>query len=52
MKRLHDKRKPLALVESIPAMNPLLDSKVANLTWEDAPQIYNICDNGPEVASG
>lgn len=37
----------LALVESIPAMNPLLDCKVANLTGEDAPQIYTICGNGP-----
>ncbi|KAI8677208.1 hypothetical protein LRP88_09763 [Fusarium phalaenopsidis] len=36
----------LALVESIPAMNPLLDCKVANLTGEDAPQIYTICGNG------
>lgn len=36
----------LALVDSIPAMNPLLDCKVANLTGEDAPQIYTICGNG------
>ncbi|KAM3505341.1 hypothetical protein MY10362_002990 [Beauveria mimosiformis] len=36
----------LALVDSIPAMNPLLDCKVANLTGEDAPQIYSICGNG------
>ncbi|KAK7417916.1 pre-mRNA-splicing factor rse1 [Neonectria magnoliae] len=36
----------LALVESIPAMNPLIDCKVANLTGEDAPQIYTICGNG------
>lgn len=36
----------LALVESIPAMNPLIDLKVANLTGEDAPQIYTICGNG------
>ncbi|KAJ4268666.1 pre-mRNA-splicing factor rse1 [Fusarium torreyae] len=38
--------KNLALVESIPAMNPLLDCKVANLKAEDAPQIYTICGNG------
>ncbi|KEY70225.1 hypothetical protein S7711_04334 [Stachybotrys chartarum IBT 7711] len=37
----------LALVESIPAMNPIIDCKVANLTGEDAPQIYTICGNGP-----
>ncbi|KAL7901019.1 CPSF A subunit region domain-containing protein [Trichoderma sp. SZMC 28014] len=36
----------LVLVESIPSMNPLLDCKVANLTGEDAPQIYTICGNG------
>lgn len=36
----------LALVESIPAMNPLTDCKVANLTGEDAPQIYTVCGNG------
>ncbi|EGX97124.1 pre-mRNA splicing factor RSE1 [Cordyceps militaris CM01] len=36
----------LALVDSIPAMNPLLDCKVANLTGEDAPQIFTICGNG------
>lgn len=36
----------LALVESIPAMNPVLDSKVANLKDEDAPQIYTVCGNG------
>jgi splicing factor 3B subunit 3 len=27
-------------------MNPLLDCKVANLTEEDAPQIYSICGTG------
>ncbi|KAH7328516.1 CPSF A subunit region-domain-containing protein [Stachybotrys elegans] len=37
----------LALVESIPAMNPLIDCKVANLTGEDAPQVYTVCGNGP-----
>jgi splicing factor 3B subunit 3 len=36
----------LALVENIQAQNPLLDCKVANLTGEDAPQIYTVCGNG------
>jgi splicing factor 3B subunit 3 len=36
----------LSLVESIDSMNPLLDCKVANLTGEDAPQIYSICGTG------
>lgn len=36
----------LALVESIDSMNPLIDCKVANLTDEDAPQIYAVCGNG------
>ncbi|KAG6007091.1 Pre-mRNA-splicing factor rse1 [Claviceps maximensis] len=36
----------LALVESVPSMNPLMDCKVANLTGEDAPQIYTVCGNG------
>ncbi|OIW33484.1 Pre-mRNA-splicing factor rse-1 [Coniochaeta ligniaria NRRL 30616] len=36
----------LALVESINSMNPLVDCKVANLTGEDAPQIYSVCGNG------
>jgi splicing factor 3B subunit 3 len=36
----------LALVESVDSMNPLLDCKVANLTGEDAPQIYTACGNG------
>ncbi|TPX11165.1 uncharacterized protein E0L32_000983 [Thyridium curvatum] len=36
----------LALVENIDSMNPLLDTKVANLTDEDAPQIYSVCGNG------
>ena len=34
------------LVESIDSMNPMLDCKVANLTDEDAPQIYSICGTG------
>ncbi|KAI0480342.1 pre-mRNA-splicing factor rse-1 [Xylariaceae sp. FL0804] len=36
----------LSLVESIDSMNPLIDCKVANLTGDDAPQIYSICGNG------
>ena len=36
----------LSLVESIDSMNPLMDTKVANLTDEDAPQIYSICGTG------
>lgn len=36
----------LTLVESIDSMNPMLDCKVANLTGEDAPQIYAVCGNG------
>ncbi|KAI5818999.1 CPSF A subunit region-domain-containing protein [Pyronema omphalodes] len=36
----------LSLVESMPSMNPLIDCKVANLTDEDAPQIYTICGSG------
>lgn len=36
----------LALVESIDSMNPLTDCQVANLTDDDAPQIYAICGNG------
>ncbi|KAL6720380.1 pre-mRNA-splicing factor rse1 [Lecanora helva] len=34
------------LVESIDSMNPQLDCKIANLTEEDAPQIYCICGTG------
>lgn len=36
----------LSLVQSIDSMNPLMDCKVANLTEEDAPQIYSICGTG------
>ena len=36
----------LVLVESIDSMNPLIDCKVANLTGEDAPQIYSVSGNG------
>ncbi|KAK4157896.1 CPSF A subunit region-domain-containing protein [Chaetomidium leptoderma] len=35
----------LVLVESVDSMNPLIDCKVANLTGEDAPQIYSVCGN-------
>ncbi|OJD22260.1 pre-mRNA-splicing factor rse1 [Blastomyces percursus] len=34
------------LVESINSLNPLMDCKVANLTDDDAPQIYTICGTG------
>ncbi|XP_044724283.1 mono-functional DNA-alkylating methyl methanesulfonate n-term domain-containing protein [Hirsutella rhossiliensis] len=30
----------LTMVQRIPSMNPLIDCKVANLTGEDAPQVY------------
>ncbi|TLD17954.1 uncharacterized protein PgNI_00866 [Pyricularia grisea] len=36
----------LALVESIDSVNPLMDLKVANLTEEDAPQIYTVSGKG------
>ncbi|TVY62869.1 Pre-mRNA-splicing factor rse1 [Lachnellula suecica] len=36
----------LSLVQSIDSMNPLMDCKVANLTEDDAPQIYSICGTG------
>ncbi|KAJ5930206.1 Pre-mRNA-splicing factor rse1 [Penicillium verhagenii] len=36
----------LNLMESINSLNPLIDSKVANLTEEDAPQIYSVCGTG------
>ncbi|RFU35793.1 hypothetical protein B7463_g614, partial [Scytalidium lignicola] len=36
----------LSLVEDIDSMNPLMDCKVANLTDEDAPQIYSVCGTG------
>lgn len=36
----------LALVESMDSMSPMVDCKVANLTGEDAPQIYSVCGNG------
>ncbi|CEJ88710.1 Putative Pre-mrna-splicing factor rse1 [[Torrubiella] hemipterigena] len=36
----------LALVESVNAMNPLMDCQVANLAREETPQIYSVCGNG------
>lgn len=36
----------LTMVQSIPSMNPLIDCKVANLTGEDAPQVYTVCGTG------
>ena len=36
----------LNLVQSVDSANPLMDSKVANLLDEDAPQIYSICGAG------
>ncbi|CUS08309.1 unnamed protein product [Tuber aestivum] len=37
----------LSLVEAIDSMNPLVDCKIANLTDDDAPQIYTVCGSGP-----
>ena len=34
------------LYHDIPSMNPLMDCQVANLTGEDAPQIYTVCGTG------
>ncbi|KAI9848811.1 MAG: pre-mRNA-splicing factor rse1 [Thelocarpon superellum] len=34
------------LVESIDSLNPIIECKVANLTDDDAPQIYTICGTG------
>lgn len=36
----------LNLMESVDSMNPMMDCKVANLSQEDAPQIYSICGTG------
>lgn len=36
----------LNLMETINSLNPLIDSKVANLTEDDAPQIYSVCGTG------
>ena len=34
------------LVEALDSMNPVMDSKVLNITEDDAPQIYSICGTG------
>ena len=34
------------LVDSIESMNPIMDCRIANLTDEDAPQIYSLCGTG------
>ena len=34
------------LVDSINSMNPIVDCKMANLTGEEAPQLYAICGTG------
>lgn len=39
--------KNLDLKDPYEVMNPLLGSRVSNLTDEDAPQIYSICGTGP-----
>lgn len=36
----------LNLMETINSLNPLIDSKVVNLTEDDAPQIYSVCGTG------
>lgn len=36
----------LVLVESIDALNPLMDAKIENLSDDDAPQIYTVCGSG------
>lgn len=36
----------LVLVESIDALNPLIDARVENLSDDDAPQIYTVCGTG------
>ncbi|KAF2119863.1 CPSF A subunit region-domain-containing protein [Lophiotrema nucula] len=33
----------LTAVETVPSMNPIMDMEVANITMEDAPQIYTVC---------
>ncbi|ODA80042.1 hypothetical protein RJ55_03000 [Drechmeria coniospora] len=40
------KAENITMFQSIPSMNPLTDCKVANLTGDDAPQIYTICGTG------
>ncbi|CAG8027578.1 unnamed protein product [Penicillium olsonii] len=34
------------LMESLNSLTPLIDSKITNLTQDDAPQIYTICGSG------
>ncbi|KAM5475209.1 pre-mRNA-splicing factor rse1 [Microsporum audouinii] len=36
----------LNLVESIASLNPLMSCSIANLTEEDAPQLYTLCGTG------
>lgn len=36
----------LNLVDTLNSLNPLIDSKVENLSEEDAPQIYAVCGTG------
>ena len=36
----------LTPVETVASMNPIMDMEVANLTEEDAPQIYTVCGTG------
>ncbi|KAF2194857.1 hypothetical protein K469DRAFT_546523 [Zopfia rhizophila CBS 207.26] len=40
--------KNLTAVERIASMNPIMDMQVANLTQEDAPQVYSICGSGAQ----
>ncbi|OJJ49096.1 hypothetical protein ASPZODRAFT_60110 [Penicilliopsis zonata CBS 506.65] len=36
----------LNLVDTISSLNPLIESKIANLGEDDAPQIYSVCGTG------
>lgn len=36
----------ITLFQNVPSMNPLMDCKIANLTGDDAPQIYTACGSG------
>lgn len=36
----------LNLMEALNSLNPLIDSKITNLTGADAPQIYSVCGTG------
>ncbi|KAK9464366.1 CPSF A subunit region-domain-containing protein [Lipomyces arxii] len=40
----------LVLVDNMETLNPLIDAQVANLTNEDAPQIYALTGQGPRAA--